>query len=156
MFHSTLTKGRHAARNAVVAACSALTLAFLAIFAVAPATVSFAATTATSKISAQNIVFYGKVLDERGRAIKGARVVVYHFSHHRRYIDKVVNSDAKGTWRVERHTGSGRYYVAVQARIGGRFIETHKYFDAHRGHAYRLIAQLVRRGFFAFFPVTHY
>ena len=148
---------RWAFRNTAVAMASALVLAFLAVFALAPSQSAFAATTGKSKVASKDIVFYGKVVDAKNKPLANARVVVYHYHGGRQYIDKVLYTAKDGTWKyADKRTHSGRWHVQVTRTVGKKWLKTNAHFNAKVGHAYKVNVKVVKKGVFAHLPVAHY
>jgi hypothetical protein len=140
----------------MVAALSALTIAFVGLFALAPTQTAMAASSGSRTIAGQKVVFYGKATNAHHKPLRHARVVVYHYTHHRQHIDKVVRTNRRGVYKVRKYGAHGRYYVQISRRVHGKFLKLHTHFNVRPGHAYRVSVRIVKKSLFAFLPVTHY
>ena len=149
----------HPIRNSLLALSSFLVLFLVALFLfAAPGSATVTFSVQVSPINSHNVVVYGKVRTVSLRGVANARVKIFRIENGRTHVLRVVTTTKKGIYRmVFRHfTHRVKLYEKISVKHRGtRYHGTTKFY-VHRGHAYKVSAQLARRGSFFFFPIYTY
>lgn len=140
-------------QDVVLSATSAAVVILVAWLLFMPPGVSMAISVESIAASGP-ITLYGRVIDQDGRPVRGASVVVV------RDLDGVqvasLGTAADGTFRTVITGGPGSYRVVASVSVGGRTVRDTTRIDMEPDHTYGVSVELQRRTYFLFLPLPSY
>ncbi len=140
--------------DVVLTGASVLIVLGIASLILTPPGRSMAVEVSDTQATAGEMVLYGTVVEDTGKPVRGATVVVTRDSTGQQVAS--LSSAADGTFRAALTPIADTYRIAASADVGGRMVRDTVRVDMSPGHAYGVRIELRSRDYFLFIALPSY